>query len=150
MEVVRSFWVPRLIHKMNDNSNTNITKAAAPDLLGPVLQDNSFSHDSVSCLNNMDFSTSMSVDLKKISQFMVSSDLDTTCSMYLDGSSRRGSSQYVSEDYSSFPCLEEEYMVATMCNSDIVPLQSCHVANSTYEEDVTQDPMWNMDDIWQF
>ncbi|XP_010477945.1 PREDICTED: transcription factor MYB108-like isoform X2 [Camelina sativa] len=143
LEVVRSFWVPRLIHKMKDNSNTN-TKATPPDLLGPVLQDNNFSPD----CSNMDFSTSMSVDLKKNSQFM-ESDIETTCSLYLDGS-RGSSSQCVSEDYSSFPCLEEEYMVTFMGNSDILALQDCHVADSTYEDDVTQDPMWNMDDIWQF
>ncbi|EOA36407.1 hypothetical protein CARUB_v10010865mg [Capsella rubella] len=147
LEVVRSFWVPRLIHKMKDNSNTN-SKATLPDLLGPVLQDSSFPHE----FSNIDFSTSMSVDLKKTSQFMVmesSSDLETTCSLYLDGS-RGSSSQCVSEGYSSFPCLEEDYMVATMGSSDILQLQDCHVADSTYEEDVTQDPMWNMDDIWQF
>lgn len=147
LEAVRSFWVPRLIHTMKDNSNTN-TKAPPPDLLGPVSRNNDFSYESG--FNNMDCSTSMSQDLKKISQFMDLSDLENTAgSMYLDGS-RGSSSQCVSEDHSSFPCLEEEYMAATMGNLDILPLQDCHVADSTYEEDVTQDPMWNMDDIWQF
>lgn len=39
----------------------------------------------------------------------------------------------------------EDYMV----NSDIA--MECHMADdySAYE-DVTQDPMWNVDDIWQF
>ncbi|CAE5958570.1 unnamed protein product [Arabidopsis arenosa] len=146
LEVVRSFWVPRLIHEIKDNSNgNNNVKADAPDLLGPVLRDK----NDLCFINNMDCSTSMSVDLKKISQFMDLSDLETT--MSLEGS-RGSSSQCVSEDYSSFgfPCLEEEYMVATMGNSDILTLQDCHVADSMYEEDVTQDPMWNMDDIWQF
>ncbi|CAH8253587.1 unnamed protein product [Arabidopsis lyrata] len=143
LEVVRSFWVPRLIHEIKDNSNTNSIKADAPDLVGPVLRDK----NDLCFINNMDCSTSMSVDLKKISQFMDLSDLETTLS--LEGS-RGSSSQCVSEDYSSFPCLEEEYMVATMGNSDILTLQDCHVADSMYEEDVTQDPMWNMDDIWQF
>ncbi|KAL1188215.1 Transcription factor MYB62 [Cardamine amara subsp. amara] len=146
LEVVRSLWVPRLIHKMKENSNTNTTKASTPpDLLGPVLRDNDLSH--VSGFNNMDCSTSMSVDLKKLSQFMDLSDFET--SMSLEGS-RGNSSQCVSEDYSSsFPCLEE-YIVTTMGSSDILPWQDCHVADSTYEEDVTLDPMWNMDDIWQF
>ncbi|KAG7592996.1 SANT/Myb domain [Arabidopsis thaliana x Arabidopsis arenosa] len=143
LEVVRSFWVPRLIHEIKDNSNTNSIKADAPDLVGPVLRDK----NDLCFINNMDCSTSMSVDLKKISLFMDLSDLETTLS--LEGS-RGSSSQCVSEDYSSFPCLEEEYMVATMGNSDILTLQDCHVADSMYEEDVTQDPMWNMDDIWQF
>ncbi|CDY58600.1 BnaA07g36950D [Brassica napus] len=145
LEVVRSFWVPRLIHKMKDYSNTN-SKAPPTDSLGPVVQDNNFSHNSG--LNNIDCSTSMSQDLAKISQLMDLSDLETTNSMCLEGS-RGSSNQYVNEDHR---CLEEEYIVTTMGNSDILPLQDCHVgvAYSTYEEDVTQDPMWNMDDIWQF
>lgn len=151
LEVVRSFWVPGLSHKMKDNSNTNASEAAPPppDLLGPVLRDNDFSNDHWG-FNNMDCSTSISQDLKKNLQFMEVYDLETTCSLYLDGS-RGSSSQCMSEEYSSFPCIEEEYMVATMGgNSDILPLQDCHIADSTYEEDVTQDPIWNMDDIWQF
>ncbi|KAG2320817.1 hypothetical protein Bca52824_014030 [Brassica carinata] len=146
LEVVRSFWVPRLIHKMKDNSNIS-TKAPPPDSLGPVLQDNNFSYNSG--FNNIDCSTSMSQDLAKISQIMDFSDLETTSSMCLEGS--RGSShQYVNEDSGYFPCLEEEYIMTTTGNSDNLPLQDCHVADSTYDEDVTQDPMWNMDDIWQF
>lgn len=153
LEVVRSFWVPRLSHKMKDNSNDNTSEAAPPppDLLGPVLRDNDFSNDH-SGFNNMDCcSTSiMSQDLKKNLQFMEVYDLETTCSMYLDGS-RGSSSQCMSEEYSSFPCIEDECMVATMGgSSDILPLQDCPIADSTYEEDVTQDPIWNMDDIWQF
>lgn len=144
LEVVRSLWVPRLIHKMKENSNINTTKATPPDLLGPVLRDNYLSQDSG--FNNMDCSTSMSVDLNKFSQFMDLSEFETT--MSLEGS-RGSSSQCVSEDYSSFPCLEE-YMVTNMGNSDILPWQDCHVSDSTYEEDVTQDPIWNMDDIWEF
>ncbi|KAF8107983.1 hypothetical protein N665_0116s0178 [Sinapis alba] len=146
LEVVRSFWVPRLIHKMKDNSNTN-TKAPPPDSLGPVLQDNNFSYNSG--FNNIDCSNSMSQDLAKISQLMDLSDLETTSSMCFERS-RGNSNQYVNEGYRYLPCLEEEYIVTTMGNSDILPLQDCHVADSTYEEDVTQDPMWNMDDIWQF
>lgn len=41
------------------------------------------------------------------------------------------------------PEMEEYYY---MGNSDIGT--ECHVAEAY--EDVTQDPMWNMDDIWQF
>ncbi|ESQ34213.1 hypothetical protein EUTSA_v10008403mg [Eutrema salsugineum] len=148
LEVVRSFWVPRLIHKTKDNSDTN-TKAPPPDSLGPVIRDTDFSQEPGF---NMDCSsTTMSQDLKKISEFMDLSDLETSSSsMYLDGS-RGSSSQSVSENYSScFPCIEGDYTVATMGNSDILPLHDCHIADSAYEEDVTQDPMWNMDDIWQF
>ncbi|KFK44510.1 hypothetical protein AALP_AA1G266100 [Arabis alpina] len=144
LEAVRSLWVPRLIHKMKDNSNTNTTKASPPDSLVAVLRDKDVSHESG--YNNIDCSTSMSQDLHK---FMDLSDLETTCSLNFDGS-QGTSSQCVSEDYSSFPCLEGEYMVATMGNSDILQMQDCYMAGSTYEEDVTQDPMWNMDDIWQF
>ncbi|KAG7598328.1 Homeobox-like domain superfamily [Arabidopsis suecica] len=145
LEVVRSFWIPRLIHEIKDNSNSNNNiKADAPEFVGPVLRDK----NDLCFINNMDCSTSMSVDLKKISQFMDLSDLETT--MSLEGSRGSSSQCVTSEDYSSFPCLEEEYMVATMGNSDILALQDCHVADSMYEEDVTQDPMWNMDDIWQF
>ena len=98
----------------------------------------------------MGCSTSMSKELTtKMSQFMDLSDLETTNSMSLKGS-RGSSNQCVSEDYCSLPCLEEEYMVPTMGNSDILPFKDCHVADSSYEEDVTQDSMWNMDDIWQF
>ncbi|KAJ4916644.1 myb domain protein 116 [Raphanus sativus] len=146
VEAVRSFWVPRLIHKMKDNSNTNTntntnTRTPPVDLLGPVSHDSSF--------DNMGCSTSMSQELTKMSKFMDLSDLETTNSMSLKGS--RGSINYqcVSEDYCSLPC-PEEYMVPTMGNSGILHLKDCHVANSSYEEDVTQDPMWNMDDIWQF
>ncbi|VVA92470.1 unnamed protein product [Arabis nemorensis] len=148
VEAVRSLWVPRLIHKMKDNTYTN-TKASPPDSLGPILQDKGFTHESG--FNNIDCSTSisMSQDLHKISQFMDLSDLETTSSLYFDGSQGR-SSQCVSEDYSSFPCLEGDYMVATMGNSGILQMQDCYMADSTYEEDVTQDPMWNMDDIWHF
>ncbi|CAF1974195.1 hypothetical protein Bca4012_077041 [Brassica carinata] len=146
LEVVRSFWVPRLIHKIKDNTNTN-TRAPPTDSLGPVLQDNNFSHNLG--LNNIDCSTSMSQDLAKISQLMDLSDLETTSSVCLEGS-RGSSNQYVNEDSRYFHCLEEEYIFPTMGNSDILPLQDCHVADSTYEEDVTQDPMWNMDDIWHF
>ncbi|KAL9307277.1 putative transcription factor MYB-HB-like family [Arabidopsis thaliana] len=126
IEVVRSFWFPRLINEIKDNSYTNNIKANAPDLLGPILRDSK---------------------IWKTSQFMDFSDLETT--MSLEGS-RGGSSQCVSEVYSSFPCLEEEYMVAVMGSSDISALHDCHVADSKYEDDVTQDLMWNMDDIWQF
>ena len=146
LEVVRSFWVPRLIHKIKDNTNTN-TRAPPTDSLGPVLQDNNFSQNLG--LNNIDCSTSMSQDLAKISQLMDLSDLETTSSVCLEGS-RGSSNQYVNEDSRYFHCLEEEYIFPTMGNSDILPLQDCHVADSTYEEDVTQDPMWNMDDIWHF
>ncbi|KAF8098154.1 hypothetical protein N665_0272s0022 [Sinapis alba] len=143
LEAVRSFWVPRLIHKMKDNSNTNTT-TPSPDSLRPVSHYSGF--------NNMGCSTSMSQELTKMSQFMDLSDLETTNSMSLKGS--RGSINYqcVSEDYSSLPCMEEEYMVPTMGNPDILPFKDCHVADSSYsyEEDVTQDPMWNMDDIWKF
>uniref|UniRef100_M4E7K5 Uncharacterized protein n=1 Tax=Brassica campestris TaxID=3711 RepID=M4E7K5_BRACM len=140
LEAVRSFWVPRLIHKMKDNSNTN-TKTPHPDSLGPVSHDSGF---------NMGCSTSMSQELTEMSQFIDLSDLETTNLMSLKGS-RGSSNQCVSEEYySSLPCLEEEYMVPTMGNSDILPFKDCHVADSSYEEDVTQDPMWNMDDIWQF
>ncbi|CAH2033951.1 unnamed protein product [Thlaspi arvense] len=151
LEVVRSFWVPRLIHKMKDHMDTNTKLAPPPGLLKPVLRDNNnFSHE-LGLSSSMDCSTTMSQDLKKFSQYMDVCDLETSgSSMYLDGS-RGSGSQCASEDFSSFPCLEDEsYMVATMGNSDILPLQDCHLADSSYEEDVTQDPMWNMDDIWQF
>ncbi|CAH8358503.1 unnamed protein product [Eruca vesicaria subsp. sativa] len=146
LEVVRSFWVPRLTHKMKDSSNTN-TKSLPMDSLGPILQDSKFSHDLG--FNNIDCSTFVSQDLTKISQFMDLSDLEIPSSMHLEES--RGSViQYVNEDYRSFPCLEDEHIVTTMGNLEILPFQDCQVGVSTYQEDVTQDPMWNMDDIWQF
>ncbi|CAH8307921.1 unnamed protein product [Eruca vesicaria subsp. sativa] len=131
MEVVRSFWVPSLIHKIKDNSDTN-TKSPSVDLLGPVSYN----------------STSMSQELNKMSPLMDLSDPENTNSMSLKGT-RGSSNQCVSEDYSSLPRLEE-YMVPTMDNSDILPFKSDCLAYSSYEEDVTQDPIWNMDDIWQF
>ncbi|XP_013590799.1 PREDICTED: myb-related protein 340-like isoform X2 [Brassica oleracea var. oleracea] len=89
-DAVRSFWVPRLIEKMEQNSFTN-------------------------CCPQNNNNPNTIID-------------GSMCNQELGG--------YIPE-------MEEYYY---MGNSDIGT--ECHVAEAY--EDVTQDPMWNMDDIWQF
>lgn len=152
-DAVRSFWVPRLIEKMEQNSSST-TNYRCPQnnnnnnsLLLP-----SQSHDSMSTqtykdlsgqnpsLSNMDGSTSSSTfmsDLMTVPHFMDHNTNIDGSMCFLEGAAQ--------ELGGYFPGMEEYYMG----NSDIS--MECHVGDgySAYE-DVTQDPMWNMDDIWQF
>lgn len=91
-------------------------------------------------LSNIDGSTSSSTSM---------SDL-MTVPHFMDHNTIIDNSMCFHEDYDKelggyIPGMEDGYMG----NSDIS--MECHVADgySAYE-DVTQDPMWNMDDIWQF
>ncbi|KAL0801247.1 hypothetical protein Bca101_056423 [Brassica carinata] len=142
-DAVRSFWVPRLIEKMEQNSSTtygcpqnNNNNNNNNSLLPPTQSLESMStqtytdfSDHNPGLSNMDGSSSSSAfmpDLATVPHFM---DHNTI----IDGSMCSG---YI-------PGTEEYYY---MGNSDITT--ECHVAEAY--ENVTQDPMWNMDDIWQF
>ncbi|KFK41242.1 hypothetical protein AALP_AA2G104300 [Arabis alpina] len=150
-DAVRSFWVPRLIEKMEQNSSST-TNYCCPQNINTNNNDSllppSQSHDSKSiqtytdfsgqniCLSNIDGSTSSSTfmsDLTTVPHFMDHNNFTDGSLCFHEG--------YDQELGGYIPGMEDDYMGN----------QECHVADgySVYE-DVTQDPMWNMDDIWQF
>ncbi|CAN6802988.1 unnamed protein product [Brassica oleracea var. botrytis] len=140
-DAVRSFWVPRLIEKMEQNSFTNCCPQNnnSKSLLPPQ------SYDSTSTQTYTDIS-SQNPGLSNIDGSSSSStfmpDL-TTVPHFIDPNTIIDGSMCNQELGGYIPEMEEYYY---MGNSDIGT--ECHVAEAY--EDVTQDPMWNMDDIWQF
>ncbi|CAN7129490.1 unnamed protein product [Brassica rapa subsp. narinosa] len=145
-DAVRSFWVPRLIEKMEQNSFTNCCPQNNNNksLLPPQSYDSTSTqtYTDISSqnpgLSNIDGSSSSSTfmpDLTTVPHFI---DPNTI----IDGSMCNQEGNY-QELGGYIPEMEEYYY---MGNSDIGT--ECHVAEAY--EDVTQDPMWNMDDIWQF
>ncbi|KAH0875054.1 hypothetical protein HID58_072416 [Brassica napus] len=140
-DAVRSFWVPRLIEKMEQNSFTNCCPQNNNNksLLPPQ------SYDSTSTQTYTDIS-SQNPGLSNIDGSSSSStfmpDL-TTVPHFIDPNTIIDGSMCNQELGGYIPEMEEYYY---MGNSDIGT--ECHVAEAY--EDVTQDPMWNMDDIWQF
>ncbi|CAF2063207.1 hypothetical protein Bca4012_101297 [Brassica carinata] len=148
-DAVRSFWVPRLIEKMEQNSSTtyacpqnnNNNNNNNSSLLPPSQTFESMStqtYQDLSGLSNMDGSSSSSAfmpDLMTVPHFM---DPNTI----IDGSMCYHEDN--AQELSGYILGTEEYYY--MENSDIST--ECQVAEAY--ENVTQDPMWNMDDIWQF
>ncbi|VYS50382.1 unnamed protein product [Arabidopsis thaliana] len=148
-DAVRSFWVPRLIEKMEQNSSTTTTYCCPQNNNKNSLLLPSQSHDSLSMQKDIDYSGFSNIDgssststcmshLTTVPHFM-----DQSNTNIIDGSMcfHEGNVQ----EFGGYVPGMEDYMV----NSDIS--MECHVADgySAYE-DVTQDPMWNVDDIWQF
>ncbi|CAN8238823.1 unnamed protein product [Cochlearia groenlandica] len=154
-DAVRSFWVPRLIEKMEQNSSTtyscpqnnnNNNNNNNNSLLLPSPSQDSMSSlqthieflGQSSGLMDMDSSTSSSTfvpDVTSVPHFMDQTTINDSMCFNIDGDNQ--------ELGGYIPGMEEYYY---MGNSDIS--MECHVAEAY--EDVTQDPMWNMDDIWQF
>lgn len=162
-DAVRSFWVPRLMEKMEQNSSTTTTYCC-PQNNNNNNNNNYYSNDSLLLpsqshesmmsirtdtdvlgqnpgFSNMDGSTSTSTfmsDLMTVPPFM---DHNTNI---MDSSLMCFHESYGQEFGGCVPGMEDY-----LGNSD--NSMECHGAGgySAYE-DVTQDPMWNMDDIWQF
>ncbi|CAH2066129.1 unnamed protein product [Thlaspi arvense] len=146
-DAVRSFWVPRLIEKMeqdssttyscpqnnnNNNSNNNNSLLPTSQSYDSMMSTQTYTDFSGQYpdLSYMDGSTSNST-LMTVPQFMEQNTID-------------GSMCFHDQELGDYvPGMEEYYMGNY---SDIST--ECHVAEAY--EDVTQDPMWNMDDIWQF
>ncbi|CAN7053227.1 hypothetical protein IGI04_028178 [Brassica rapa subsp. trilocularis] len=145
-DAVRSFWVPRLIEKMEQNSFTNCCPQNNNNksLLPPQSYDSTSTqtYTDISSqnpgLSNIDGSSSSSTFMPDLTTVPYFIDPNTI----IDGSmcNQEGNYQKLG---GYIPEMEEYYY---MGNSDIGT--ECHVAEAY--EDVTQDPMWNMDDIWQF
>ncbi|KAJ4884211.1 myb domain protein 62 [Raphanus sativus] len=148
-DAVRSFWAPRLIEKMEQNSSTNCCPQNNNNnnnnsLLPPQ------SYDSMSTqtytdtsgqnpgLSNMDGSSSSSTFMPDLMTGPHFIDPNTI----IDGSMCYQEGNY--QELGGYIPRMEEYFY--MGNSDIGT--EYHVAEAY--EDVTQDPMWNMDNIWQF
>lgn len=140
-DAVRSFWVPRLIEKMEQNSFTNCCPQNNNNksLLPPQSYDSTSTqtYTDISSqnpgLSNIDGSSSSSIFMPDL----------TTNPHFIDPNTIIDGSMCNQELGGYIPEMEEYYY---MGNSDIGT--ECHVAEAY--EDVTQDPMWNMDDIWQF
>ncbi|XP_013590797.1 PREDICTED: transcription factor MYB21-like isoform X1 [Brassica oleracea var. oleracea] len=140
-DAVRSFWVPRLIEKMEQNSFTNCCPQNNNNksLLPPQSYDSTSTqtYTDISSqnpgLSNIDGSSSSSIFMPDL----------TTVPHFIDPNTIIDGSMCNQELGGYIPEMEEYYY---MGNSDIGT--ECHVAEAY--EDVTQDPMWNMDDIWQF
>ncbi|CAA7058205.1 unnamed protein product [Microthlaspi erraticum] len=146
-DAVRSFWVPRLIEKMEQNSSTTNYSCPQNNNNNNSLPLPSQSHDdSMSILNHTDFSGQSTMDGSTSSSTFMT-DL-TTVPHFMDHNNTIDDSLMCFRDGDDqelggyIPGMEEYYMG----NSDV--LMECHVEEAY--EDVTQDPMWNMDDIWQF
>ncbi|XP_009105051.1 transcription factor MYB62 [Brassica rapa] len=145
-DAVRSFWVPRLIEKMEQNSFTNCCPQNNNNksLLPPQSYDSTSTqtYTDISSqnpgLSNIDGSSSSSTFMPDLTTVPYFIDPNTI----IDGSMCNQEGNY-QELGGYIPEMEEYYY---MGNSDIGT--ECHVAEAY--EDVTQDPMWNMDDIWQF
>ncbi|ESQ28437.1 hypothetical protein EUTSA_v10018962mg [Eutrema salsugineum] len=150
-DAVRSFWVPRLMEKMEQNSSTstyccpqNNNNNNNNSLLLPSQSQDSMSTQTYteysgqnSDLSYMEGSTSNSTfmsDLMTVPQSMDHNTIDgSMCFHEGDGQELGG---YI-------PGMEEYYMGNSYISTE------CHVAEA-YEDIVTQDPMWNVEDIWQF
>ncbi|KAF3519239.1 hypothetical protein DY000_02062927 [Brassica cretica] len=140
-DAVRSFWVPRLIEKMEQNSFTNCCPQNNNNksLLPPQSYDSTSTqtYTDISSqnpgLSNIDGSSSSSIFMPDL----------TTVPHFIDPNTIIDGSMCNQELGGYIPEMEEYYYIG---NSDIGT--ECHVAEAY--EDVTQDPMWNMDDIWQF
>ncbi|XP_010532345.1 PREDICTED: myb-related protein 340-like [Tarenaya hassleriana] len=163
-DAVRSFWMPRLVEKMEQNSSSNSAASCSsqlnsnnantingPEFLSSESLMNSVRPDSDGFPNDSGFSdincSSSMADLVAITRLMDMSDQNTAGSVQFQ---LHGGSQCVSEEeeYGHFHGFDD-YM-ASMGNLDISSA-GYHVANAdSMYEDVTQDPMWNMDDIWHF
>ncbi|KAF8080593.1 hypothetical protein N665_0933s0004 [Sinapis alba] len=146
-DAVRSFWVPRLIEKMEQNSSTNCCPQNNNNnnSLLPTQSYDSMSTQTYTDisgqnpgLSNMDGSSSSSTFMHDLTTVPHCIDPNTI----IDGSICYQEGNY-QELGGYIPGMEQYYY---MGNSDIG--MECHVAEAY--EDVTQDPIWNMDDIWQF
>ncbi|CAH8358875.1 unnamed protein product [Eruca vesicaria subsp. sativa] len=147
-DAVRSFWVPRLIEKMEQNSSTTYTCPQNNNnnynnsLLPPTQSFESMStqtYTDFSGQSNTDGSSSSSAfmpELMTVPQFTDHNTIIDGSMCCHEGNASQELSGYV-------PGMDEYYYNG---NSDIST--ECHVAEAY--ENVTQDPMWNMDDIWQF
>ncbi|XP_010551244.1 PREDICTED: myb-related protein 305-like [Tarenaya hassleriana] len=148
-DAVRSFWMPRLLEKMEQQNSSSDSASCSSrpsdncprgsdDLLLPSQS-----------LNPNEHCSSSTPDFETVPQLMDLSDQNLM--------QFHGGSQCVSEEEYGYGHHHhhfhgfEDYMASSMGNLDISPLE-CHVedGDSMMYEDVTQDPMWNMDDIWQF
>ncbi|KAJ0256221.1 Transcription factor MYB62 [Hirschfeldia incana] len=143
-DAVRSIWVPRLIEKMEQNSSTNCCPQNNNSILPPQPNDSMSTQTYTDILgqntglSNMDGSSSGSTfmpDLTTVPNF-IDPNTNIIGSMCYQEGNYRELGGYI-------PGMEEYYY---MGNSDL--RTECHVEEAY--EDVTQDPMWNMDDIWQF
>ncbi|KAG2312805.1 hypothetical protein Bca4012_027366 [Brassica carinata] len=139
---VHSFGVPRLIEKMEQNSSTTYCYPQNNNNNINSLLPPSQSYDSVSTQTYTDFSGQNSAssstfmpDLMTDPHFMDHNTIIDASMCYHEGNGQ--------ELGGYIPGVEEQYYIG---NSDIST--ECHV-EETYE-DVTQDLMWNVDDIWQF
>ncbi|CAG7903781.1 hypothetical protein BRARA_G02526 [Brassica rapa] len=145
-DAVRSFWVPRLIEKMEQNSFTNCcpqnnnNKSRLPPQSYDSTSTQTYTDISSQNpgLSNIDGSSSSSTFMPDLTTVPYFIDPNTI----IDGSMCNQEGNY-QELGGYIPEMEEYYY---MGNSDIGT--ECHVAEAY--EDVTQDPMWNVDDIWQF
>ncbi|XP_010415449.1 PREDICTED: myb-related protein 305 [Camelina sativa] len=149
-DAVRSFWVPRLIEKMeqnsstttyccpqnnnNNNNNSLLLPSQSQDSMMSIQKDTEFSSQNLS-ISNMDGSSTSTWTVPHFMDHNNTNIVDGSMSFHEGNDQELGGYVPGMEDY--------------MRNSDIS--MQCHVADgySAYE-DVTQDPMWNIDDIWQF
>ncbi|CAF1904283.1 hypothetical protein HID58_046873 [Brassica napus] len=148
-DAVRSFWVPRLIEKMeqnpsntyccpqnnNNNNNSLLPPSQSYDSMSKqTYTDISGKNLGISNTDGSASSTTSMPDLMTVPHFMDHNTIIDSSMCYHEGNGQ--------ELGGYIPGMEEYYMR----NSDIST--DCHVAEAY--EDVTQDPMWNVDDIWQF
>ncbi|KAJ0242872.1 SANT/Myb domain-containing protein [Hirschfeldia incana] len=146
---VRSFWVPRLIEKMEQNSSTTYPCPLNNNNNNNSLLPPSQPYDSVSTQTYTDFSCQNPV-LSNTNGSASSSTFmpdPMTASNFMDQNTiiddSMGYHEGNGQELGGYIHGMEEYYIG---NSDIST--ECHM-DEAYE-DVTQDPMWNVDDIWQF
>ncbi|KAF8116979.1 hypothetical protein N665_0013s0038 [Sinapis alba] len=145
-DAVRGFWVPRLIEKMEQNSSTtyccpqnnnNNNNSLFPPQSYDSVNTQTYNDYSGQNLSNTDRSASSSTfmpDLMTDPHFMDHNTIIDASMCYHEVSEQ--------ELGGYIPGMEEYYIG----NTDISTER--HVEEAY--EDVTQDPMWNVDDIWQF
>ncbi|CAH8386537.1 unnamed protein product [Eruca vesicaria subsp. sativa] len=145
-DTVRSFWLPRLIEKMEQNSSTTYCCPQNNNnnsLLPPLQSYHSMSSQTYTDFSGQNPGFSNKDGSTSSSNFMP--DLMTT-PHFIDPNTIIDRSMCYHNDQELggyIPGMEEHYY---MGNSDIGT--ECYVAEAY--EDVTPDPMWNIDDIWQF
>ncbi|XP_044465718.1 transcription factor MYB62-like [Mangifera indica] len=159
-DVIRYFWIPRLLQKINESSSSSsstvnlnphsnfqqyISTSSSPSSsLQPVAptkiagHQGGFYHQEMNSDSehgtNSCMSSSDSMNFTQISQF---SDYQTSPFQY---------------QYSTFP---RDFYLETMANQGDFnnPLNDCQLGaenNSWVEYDLAEDGMWNMGELWQF